>query len=420
MKHQDGYIWHEKGAWFGRWRENVLEPDGTVKRVQRSKKLTDYCDRYRTKSDVRPLLDEILQPMNQRSNGQSYNMRLGQFVDDIYFPYVGQQKHKSTEIGYREKWRNYIKPLCADFWLRDVRTHDVQQMLNQIAMQHDLSRATLQRCKTLLSGIFSFAKRQGNFDGVNPVLETEIPSSAKPSGETHAYSLDEINRMLIVLPNPAHAIIAVASYAGLSRSEIEGLCWENYNGKELSVVRARVHGEFGEPKTSQRKAIVPVIPRLKTILDKYRLSVGEPASGVMFRANRRKREGESKPNDAGIPVCLNNLCNRVIKPALNRCGVCKKTEEKHSHSKAKHKFERDKSLPQWHGYHACRRGLATNLHDLGIDDLTIQRIMRHSNVAVTQKCYIKTLPEQVVEAMGKLERAVSVQKRIIPPTRSVQ
>jgi len=56
-------------------------------------------------------LEDILQPMNQHSNGQSYNMRLGQFVDDIYFPYVGRQKHKSTEIGYREKWRNYIKPL---------------------------------------------------------------------------------------------------------------------------------------------------------------------------------------------------------------------------------------------------------------------------------------------------------------------
>ena len=407
MKHQYGYIWREKGAWFGRWREDVLEPDGTGKRVQRSKKLADYCDRYRTESDVRPLLEDILQPMNQHSNGQSYNMRLGQFVDDIYFPYVGRQKHKSTEIGYREKWRNYIKPLCADFWLRDVRTHDVQQMLNHIAKGHDLSRATLQRCKTLLSGIFSFAKRQGNFDGVNPVLETEIPASAKPSGETYAYSLDEINRMLIVFPNPAHAVVAVASYAGLSRSEIEGLSWENYNGKELSVIRARVHGEFGEPKTAQRKAVVPVIPRLKMILDKYKLSCGDPASGVMFA------------NDAKNPVCLNNLCNRVIRPSLNRCGVCKKTEAQHG--KAKHKFERDKSLPQWHGYHAFRRGLATNLHDIGIDDLTIQRILRHSNVSVTQKCYIKTLPEQVVEAMGKLERAVSVQKRIIPPpTGSVQ
>jgi site-specific recombinase XerD len=47
-------------------------------------------------------------------------------------------------------------------------------------------------------------------------------------------------------------------------------------------------------------------------------------------------------------------------------------------------FARDKSPPQWHGWHAFRRGLATNLHALGVDDKTIQAILRHSNVSLTQ------------------------------------
>jgi integrase len=153
-----------------------------------------------------------------------------------------------------------------------------------------------------------------------------------------------------------------------------------------------VHGVFGEPKTEQRKAVVPVIPKLQLILNQYRLSRGNPESGVMFA------------NAAGQPLCLNNLCNRVILPALNRCAVCKKAEDKHTEED--HEYNRDGSLPEWHGYHACRRGLATNLHDLGIDDKTIQRIMRHSNVSVTQKCYIKTLPKQVTDAMEKLETQV--------------
>lgn len=416
MRHQRGYIWLEKpkkrrskakAVWFGRWWENVLQADGNVKREQRSRKLTEYSDRYRTASDVRPLLDEILEPINQNSGGSSYNTLFGQFVETVYFPYIDKQKHKSTAVGYHEKWRNYLKPLCADLWLRDVRTNEIQRVLNAIAKKRALSRATLQRCKTLLSGIFSFAMRQGYFSGVNPVIQTEIPASAKPGTETYTYSLDEINKMLLVFPNPAHAIVAIASYAGLSRSEIAGLCWENYSGTELSVIRARVHGEFNEPKTPQRKGLVPVIPRLKAILDKYRLSCGDPATGVMFRADKPRGKGKHEPKDARNPVCLNNLCNRIIKPALNCCAVCHKSETKHG--KADHKFERDKLLPEWHGYHACRRALATNLHDLGVDDLTIQRILRHSNVAVTQKCYIKTLPQQVTDAMKKLERAITVQ-----------
>jgi hypothetical protein len=37
-----------------------------------------------------------------------------------------------------------------------------------------------------------------------------------------------------------------------------------------------------------------------------------------------------------------------------------------------HKYLRNAVLPEWHGWHAFRRGLATNLHRLGVDDLTIQ------------------------------------------------
>jgi hypothetical protein len=37
-----------------------------------------------------------------------------------------------------------------------------------------------------------------------------------------------------------------------------------------------------------------------------------------------------------------------------------------------------------------------------VDDLTIQGILRHSDVSVTRACYIKTLPAQAKEAMNKL------------------
>jgi hypothetical protein len=33
----------------------------------------------------------------------------------------------------------------------------------------------------------------------------------------------------------------------------------------------------------------------------------------------------------------------------------------------------------WHGWYGFRRGLASNLNRLGVDDSVIQRILRHSN-----------------------------------------
>ena len=56
---------------------------------------------------------------------------------------------------------------------------------------------------------------------------------------------------------------------------------------------------------------------------------------------------------------------------------------------------------------AFRRGLATNLHDLGIDDHTIKAILRHSSVTVTQSSYIKSLPKQSVAAMNAFDSSVA-------------
>jgi hypothetical protein len=48
------------------------------------------------------------------------------------------------------------------------------------------------------------------------------------------------------------------------------------------------------------------------------------------------------------------------------------------------------------------RGLATNLHALGVDDKTIQAILRHSNMGLTMNVYVKSVSESQVIAMDAL------------------
>src|SRR5271155_1020339 len=78
---------------------------------------------------------------------------------------------------------------------------------------------------------------------------------------------------------------------------------------------------------------------------------------------------------------LDDLARKVIRPILRTHGL------------------------EWHGWHAFRRGLATNLYRLGVQDGIIQRILRHSTVAVTQRCYIKTTDADAIAAMRTLEYA---------------
>jgi integrase len=60
----------------------------------------------------------------------------------------------------------------------------------------------------------------------------------------------------------------------------------------------------------------------------------------------------------------------------------------------------------WHGWHGFRRGLASNLNRIGVDDSVIQRILRHSNVATTQNHYIKTASPDAIAAMRQFSEAL--------------
>jgi integrase len=64
----------------------------------------------------------------------------------------------------------------------------------------------------------------------------------------------------------------------------------------------------------------------------------------------------------------------------------------------------------WKGWHAYRRGLATNLHALahwGSMIKTIQAILRHEDVSTTQRSYIKTPARIVTDAVKQLESTIA-------------
>jgi integrase len=285
-------------------------------------------------------------------------------------------------------------------WMREIRTCDIQRILDDVAKPGALSTNSLRHIKCHISAVFSYAKQQGYFDGENPARNTAIPPS-RPSEGTYAYSLEEIAQILAVLPEPAATVFAVAAFTGARRGEIRGLLWENYRDAEIQVTRSIWRGHVTEPKTRRSQGAIPVISPLAMRLESYRARSGEPKSGVMF------------PNQNGQPMDLGNLLNRSILPALNRCAVCGKPKEEcrkartnRANGRLDHEFERDKMLPEWHGWHAARRGLGTNLYRLGVPEKTIQAILRHANVSTTNTYYIKSAADDTRFAMAKLEKLV--------------
>jgi integrase len=382
---QNGSITRHHGWWVLRYREQVGE-GGVVKTLLKSRRLAPVDAQHKTRASVRCLADEVLEPLLGRKVSPLFVTTLGDFVERLYLPWVKQQKRPSTYQAYAQMWNAYLKDECGTAWMREVETHDVQKSLEEIAkkprqrgnLEYTLSKNTMAHIKHLLGGVFGYAARQGFFNRANPVELAEIPAFAPREKEGGAYSLEEIYLMLRILPEPAASVVTTAAYTGLRLGELQGLTWEDYTPPSvddqigtIEVRRSVWRGKVGEPKTEKSRAPVPVIPQLAFRLAQFHKSVANPNHGPIFA------------NSVGNPMDLNALYYRHMRKQLKKAGV------------------------MWRGWHGFRRGLASNLNRLGVDDSVIQAILRHSDVTLTQRCYIKTARPDAVAAMQQLSAKLS-------------
>lgn len=358
--HQDGQVTKSGGAYHVRWRELERQEDGSLVKVRRSKTLVPV--RGFRKSEAEEIARETLFGFGG-SNTVAWTVR--DFVERDYFVNYTPTLAKSTERGYKNIWKTHGCVIPEKMRLREVKTSDAQVILRKIAVRSDLTAQTLSHIKAFFSGVFGDALRQGLIPGPNPWIGTRLPKEGRKSGDTYAYSPEEIERMLVVLPEPANTVVLLACCTGLRRSEIQGLRWSDYNSQtnELSVSRAYLYGEYKETKSKASHAPIPVVPVLKRRLDSMLLKLGTIPDAPLF------------PTSTGTPKELSNMANRIMKTAFRKHAI------------------------KFMGWHAFRRGLGTFLSSKGVPELTIQKILRHSDVNVTRKHYIKVLDQATKDAM---------------------
>jgi integrase len=113
---------------------------------------------------------------------------------------------------------------------------------------------------------------------------------------------------------------------------LRGLEWTDYSGDALSVKRSVWKTVVNQSKTRASAKPVPVIRQLAEILDTYRSSIGDPQSGVMFHTG------------AGEHLDIDKLVLRFVRPVAKGLDI------------------------DWYGLHGFRRGIASNLYELGADE----------------------------------------------------
>jgi integrase len=383
MKHQEGYVWRVGRSWYGRWYRNEFEQGIRVRR-QHSEKLAEYGDRYRSEKDVRPLLAEKLKPVNDDRAPAESTLTIVQYFDGHFLPYAESELKASTVHGYRGLFRMYLRPRVANVSLRDFTCGQATKLLAEIYGEHELSKKSLRHVKGLLQSIFTLAKRQDVLFGENPVKDAGYPRAAKAANKGHAYTVQEMATMLHTLNGTAKVAVAVMYFAGLRPGEARGVKWSDYDADKLilNVKRSIWRKHESGPKTEGSVAPVPVAEALRVILQEA------PRASEFILAT-----------PSGKPVDLHNLARRVIVPALDICGACHKLHS--THEKADHEFKRDPLMPEWKGFYALRRGIATTLADMD-NAIAAKSMLRHSNVSTTTAHYVKSIDAAAVRGISKV------------------
>jgi site-specific recombinase XerD len=386
---QQGHLYKAFGAWHVRYRVKKVV-DGKLVSVQESHRLASTAD-YPLKSEVDGLRRQFMAKIHLALNIPEAGSTMDEFVEQVYFPSAERRLAESTVAGYRKAWNTHLKSRMAHRRVRDFRPFDCQAVMDALDDDHGnrLSHRTYTWLKVTMSAFFSHAVRCGVIDS-NPVRNILTPKGRKRGRKTVAYSLNEIQQHLKVFAGDeeitferkeggvyishtsravVRALIGTAAFAGLRQGEIRGL-WADDDLGDVLYIRRTIWGTSLKEQTKtgedeDEPGMVPIIEPLRKLLDAVK-----PPHGFIFTGSR------------GAALDLENFADRVMKPMLHAYGL------------------------RWAGWHAYRRGLATNLKEMGVDDLTIQAILRHKDVRTTQRFYIKTVPQQVTAAMREFASKV--------------
>ena len=126
------------------------------------------------------------------------------------------------------------------------------------------------------------------------------------------------------------------------------------------------------------------------------------------KSSKTEREGTLDSGQLRCGADRSSTTDAIRRKQLRSTVELPKSEHKNDD----HPFVRDNAFPRWHGWHAFRRGIATNLHQLGVADKDIQAILRHSNIGITMNIYVKSVAESQVDAMDLLGEEFDKQNRL--------
>jgi len=351
--------------WVGMWRVDVLQPDGTTKREQRSRTFIGLSERA-ARAALQPILDAV-NAANQATPAVPKTSDTVAKAVTEWREHVAMTLKPSTRRSAESHLRRHILPLLGDSPLTDLTIKKLQTFVTTLASGKRTAK-TIENVLLTLSAILSFARKWGY--KVPTVALSDLSLPRKIKARPRVYSASEMARIISSADEPLGTICFVLGSTGMRIGEALALRIEDLDfQRRLIHIRHSVFaGTLGTPKSEASRASLPMPLDLTHRLETFLASKHyRPNSQGLLFANRR-----------GRPFSANKLREKKLRPLLSSLGI------------------------PLAGFHAFRHGVATALIDQGASITTVGAQLRHSDPRITLELYAHVVPQSQRDAVEGL------------------
>lgn len=350
-------------VFVGRWREDMVQADGSIKRIERSAILGTLSE-IKTKRLAQRQLDLRLNPINSPAYRPGRAMSLAELAERWQEQILIHRKPSIVKAAHSHL-RMHILPRLGAMQLADLGQERQQQFATYLVSK--VARKTAANILGTLAAMLTEAKGWKYVcDGMTVESLTLPETPLQPAARF--FSGEEAKAIIEAARDPFRTMFAVAAMTGLRAGEILGLMLGDIDfvRKLLHVQRSAYCGTLQTLKTRSSRAPLPIPDALSEILRHY-LQTWRPNPSKLLFVNR-----------LGRPFNATKVVQKYLWPILEQLGI------------------------EHCGLHAFRHTHASLLFDCGAPPTVAQAQLRHADPRITLNTYGHVVGDSQRNAVNKV------------------
>jgi integrase len=361
-RYQNGCVFlrGKNPVWVGRYREDVIGPDGHPVRVLKSIVLG-----AKRELPTKRLAERRMEMELARINSPSYRPGrvaiLEEFADRWRREVLSKRK-PSTIHAAESHLKNQILPALGKIRLNDLGVENQQSFVTRLS--GTVARKTLLNVLGTLSSILTTAQNWGYICEGLKFGKLALPERSIQV-EARSFTQDQARSIIAEAKGNYRVMFAIAAMTGLRAGEILALQTADFDLERnlLTVRRSVWRGKLQTPKTSNSQAVLPVPDALARIVREH---ISTLKSEWLFL------------NGRGKFFIAENVVRQALAPILDKLQI-----------------------PRC-GFHAFRHLHASLLLASGAAPTVAQKQLRHSDARITLGIYGHIIGDSHREAVEKV------------------